>query len=158
MRDKSTEIKAKWAVGIYRFGHRLYYSKSKLVKCLTPIYKLLDLVFNKLLLNTEIPAKVQIGDGLAIYHPYGIIINDDAVIGKNCILHHQVTIGNKGVTNKANLAPKIGDNCEIGAGAKVIGNVKIGANTKIGANAVVVKNSLPNAILVGVPAINIKEK
>ena len=33
--------------------------------------------------------------------------------------------------------PKIGNNCYIGAGAKIIGNVRIGDNVRIGANAIV---------------------
>lgn len=45
----------------------------------------------------------------------GIFISHNAHIGKNCTIFHQVTIGEgKGG------APQIGDNCYIGAGAKVI--------------------------------------
>ena len=44
--------------------------------------------------------------------------------------------------------PEIGDNCYIGAGAKIIGNVKIGNNVRIGANCVVVKDLPTNATCV----------
>ena len=40
-------------------------------------------------------------------------------------------------------APTIGNNCLIGAGAKIIGNVHIGNNVRIGANAIVV-DDVPN--------------
>ena len=40
-------------------------------------------------------------------------------------------------------APEIGDNCYIGAGAKIIGNIVIGDNVKIGANCVAVED-IPN--------------
>lgn len=62
----------------------------------------------------------------------GIIVSNDAIIGKQCQLYHQVTIGggNGG-------SPVIGDNVLIGAGAKIIGPVKIGNNVKIGAGCVV---------------------
>lgn len=40
---------------------------------------------------------------------------------------------------------KIGDNCYIGAGAKIIGNVHIGDNVRIGANAVVYRNVPDNS-------------
>ena len=53
---------------------------------------------------------------------------------------------------KNKTAAIIGDNCIIGAGAKIIGNVKIGNNVKIGANAVVVKDIPDNCTAVGVPA------
>ena len=63
---------------------------------------------------------------------YGIIISHNAIIGENCTIFHQVTIG-EGVGG----APTIGDNCYIGAGAKIIGDIKIGNNVKIGANCII---------------------
>jgi serine O-acetyltransferase len=74
----------------------------------------------------------------------GIIINDKAVIGKNCTIFHQVTIGE----GKNGGVPTIGDNCFIGAGAKIIGNVTVGNNVRIGANAVVVFDIPDNATVV----------
>jgi serine O-acetyltransferase len=43
--------------------------------------------------------------------------------------------------------PIIGDNCLIGAGAKIIGKIKVGNNCRIGANAVL-SNDLPDNSLV----------
>ena len=73
----------------------------------------------------------------------GIIVSNEAVIGKNCPLYHQVTIGggNGG-------APVIGDNVLIGAGAKIIGPVKIGNHVKIGAGCVVVMDVPDDATVV----------
>lgn len=45
-------------------------------------------------------------------------------------------------------SPKIGDNCYIGAGAKIIGNVVVGNNVRIGANAVVVEDIPDNSVVV----------
>jgi serine O-acetyltransferase len=47
----------------------------------------------------------------------------------------------------------IGNNVDIGAGAKVLGNITIGDNVLIGANAVVLKDIPTNSIAVGVPAV-----
>ena len=73
----------------------------------------------------------------------GIIVSNDAVIGKQCTLYHQVTIGggNGG-------SPVIGDNVMIGAGAKIIGPVKIGNNVRIGAGCVVAIDVPDNATVV----------
>ncbi len=73
----------------------------------------------------------------------GIFISHNAEIGKNVTIFHQVTIGegNGG-------APKIGDNCLIGAGAKIIGGITVGNNVKIGANCVVVENIPDNCTVV----------
>lgn len=72
----------------------------------------------------------------------GIIINNDVVVGKNCTIYHQVTIGggNGG-------APVIGDNVFIGAGAKIIGPVHIGNNVKIGAGCIVAED-IPDDVTV----------
>ncbi len=61
--------------------------------------------------------------------PNGIIVGGDAIIGKNCVLYHQVTIPGGNVI--------VGDNVTFYPGAKVIRNITIGSNVRIGANAVV---------------------
>lgn len=64
--------------------------------------------------------------------PNGIICGHDIKVGAECIIYHQVTIAGGDVT--------IGDNTELGAGAKVLPKVTIGSNCHIGANAVVVED------------------
>lgn len=80
------------------------------------------------------------------HHLNGIIIHTDAIIGENCIIMQQVTIG--GAMNGGDGVPVIGDNVLIGAGAKIIGPIKVGNNVKIGANAVVVKDIPDNSTVV----------
>ncbi len=97
----------------------------------------------------------NIGKGLLIYHPGATIINGSAIIGENCILHGNNCIGNKGP--KGSPCPFIGDNVEIGVGAKVIGDVKIADNITIGAGAVVIHSFTEEGITIGgVPAKKIK--
>ena len=80
---------------------------------------------------------------------FGVFISDLAIIGKNCVIFHHVTIGSN-TLNDAKLqgAPTIGDNCYIGVGAKIIGNITIGNNVRIGANCVVTKDVPPNNTVV----------
>ena len=72
----------------------------------------------------------------------GIIVSHNAIIGKNATIFQQVTIGegNDG-------APIIGNNCYIGAGAKIIGGIKIGNNVKIGAGCIV-STDIPDNVTV----------
>jgi len=55
-------------------------------------------------------------------------------------------------------APHIGNNVNIGTGAKILGNITIGNNVDIGANAVVIETIPDNALAVGVPAKIILKK
>lgn len=84
--------------------------------------------------------------------PHGmksIFISGGAKIGKNCVIFQQVTIGSITLPDsKGAGAPTIGDNCYIGAGAKIVGNITIGDNVRIGANAVVYKNIPNNSVVV----------
>ena len=74
----------------------------------------------------------------------GIIISHFAEIGYNCTIYQQVTIAQ----NEFDEAAKIGNNVEIGAGAKIIGKVVIGNNVKIGANCIIVEDIPDNATVV----------
>jgi serine O-acetyltransferase len=84
--------------------------------------------------------------------PHGIksiFISGGAQIGKNCVIFQQVTIGSVTLSDsKGAGAPVIGNNCYIGAGAKIVGNVKIGDNVRVGANAVVHKDVPDNSVVV----------
>lgn len=99
-----------------------------------------------------------IGPGLKIYHTGDFIwVGKSCKIGKNCTLRPGVVFGRKKVTPQANYVT-VGDNCEFGVGAKIIGNITIGDNVSVGANAVVTKDIPNNAIVVGIPAKIIKIK
>jgi serine O-acetyltransferase len=84
--------------------------------------------------------------------PHGvksIFISGGATIGHNCVIFQQVTIGSNKLSDSKGIgAPTIGDNCYIGAGAKIIGNVTIGDNVRIGANTVVYKDVPNNSVVI----------
>jgi serine O-acetyltransferase len=95
----------------------------------------------------DIPITCQLGGGLLIPHPQGIVIHPCAVIGVNCLLFQQVTIGaHNGLT------PVLGAHVDVGAGAKIIGRAMVHAHARIGANAVVTRDVPAWATAVGVPA------
>ena len=84
----------------------------------------------------------------------GIVISNQAKIGKGVTILQQVTIGVKYIGGKASL---VGDDVLIGAGAKVLGEIKIGNHVRIGANAVVLTDVPDGATAVGNPAKIIKK-
>lgn len=97
--------------------------------------------------GADIPLNSQIGGGLLMPHPNGIVIHPHVKIGPNCLIFQQVTIGqrNGGV-------PTIGGHVDIGAGAKILGPINIGDHAVIGANAVVLNDVPAGFTAVGIPA------
>jgi serine O-acetyltransferase len=98
----------------------------------------------------SISYQTKIGKGLYIGHFGGIVVNPQAVIGNNCNISHEVTIGSSNRGQKRGV-PVIGDNVYIGPGAKIFGNIRIGNNVAVGANCVVTKDVPDNGIIVGIP-------
>jgi serine O-acetyltransferase len=97
--------------------------------------------------GADIPLLCQLGGGLLLPHPNGVVIHPSVVIGPNCLLFQQVTIG---ATQDG--VPTLGGHVDVGAGAKIIGPVRIGDHARIGANAVVTADVPAGATVVGIPA------
>ena len=84
-------------------------------------------------------------------HGTGIVIGETAVVGDNCSILQNVTLGGNG-KDKGDRHPKIGDNVLLAAGAKVLGNIRVGNCSKVAAGSVVLKDVPPNKTVAGVPA------
>lgn len=95
----------------------------------------------------------SIGPGLLAHHPNGIVIGYGAVIGSNCTILHQVTLGESDVgPDGDHKYPKVGDGVTIGAGARLLGGITIGDGATIGAGSLVLSDVPANATAVGSPA------
>lgn len=104
-----------------------------------------------LMYNCKVPYQASIGKGTKLgYGGIGVVIHKGAVIGENCMISQQVTIG--GGNNRYPGLPTIGNNVHISHGAIVFGGITVGNNVEVGANAVVNKPVPDNAIVAGVPA------
>ena len=99
--------------------------------------------------GAEIDLSTQIGGGLMLPHPNGVVIHPDVVIGPNCMIFQQVTLGNN---RGRDGVPTLGGHVDVGPGARVLGAVTIGDHAVIGANAVVLRDVPAGAVAVGVPA------
>lgn len=86
-------------------------------------------------------------------HPYGITIREGTILGENCIIHQNVTIGQKKTEEKRAV---LGDNVNIGAGAILLGPVTIGDNVVIAAGAIVVENIPTNVTYISKHTILLK--
>lgn len=140
-----------WVMVVYRFGRWRYGVKPAILrKLFSFIYKFLYKCI-QIITGIEFPCEIEIGDNFIIDHFGGIVVSGYAKFGNNCRIRNGVTIGLKNI--EAVRAPVFGDNVDIGAGAKILGEIFIGNNVNIGANAVVLTDVPDNAIAVGVPAV-----
>jgi len=139
------------ALAYHRFGNWRMAVKPKILRA--PLSILYRFLYRRArnLYGIELPYTAQIGQGVIIEHQHGVVIHGNAVIGNNCIIRQGVTIGNR-YMDRPTEAPVMGDNVNIGAGAKLLGNITIGDNVNIGANAVVINSFPANNIVVGIPA------
>lgn len=92
----------------------------------------------------------EIGKGLNMPHPTGIIFGEYARLGENCTVYQHVTVGTKHLNDyKDRLYPEIGNGCVLFAGACVLGKIEVGDGTTVGCNSVLTKSTPPNSTVVG---------
>ena len=140
-----------WTLIIYRLGQWRYTIRMPLLrKPISLIYKILYKLI-QIITGIELPCEAKVGPNFVIDHFGGIIISGYASFGANCRIRTGVVVGLKNVQEPG--APQIGNNVDIGTGAKLLGNIRIGNNVIIGANAVVISDVPDDSIAVGVPAI-----
>jgi serine O-acetyltransferase len=138
-----------YVIALYRCGHSIRKIGFSPLRWSLSFIHLPFYIFFSIITGIHIPRGCRIGPGLRIFHYGCIVLNPDTIIGSNCTLRHDVTIGNRKSDHDV---PVIGNNVDIGAGAKILGAVNIGNGVKIGANAVVLNDLPDNSVAVGVPA------
>lgn len=140
-----------WVMLVYRFGRWRYGVRpAPLRKALSLLYHILFKLV-QILTGIEFPCEIEVGKNFIIDHFGGIVVSGYARFGDNCRIRNGVVIGLQRVEDK--VAPIIGNNVDIGTGAKLLGRIRVGDNSCIGANAVVLGDVPPNSIAVGVPAV-----
>jgi serine O-acetyltransferase len=141
-----------WALVIYRFGRWRYGVRPALLRKFFSLIYRIAFKLIQIITGIELPCEVEIGRNFVIDHFGGIVISGFAKFGDNCRIRNGVVVGLKRVDEPQ--APVIGNDVDIGAGAKLLGPISIGNNVAIGANAVVIRDVPDDCIAAGVPAIN----
>jgi serine acetyltransferase len=106
----------------------------------------------------ELPVTTVVGRRVVIGHQSGIVIHPKAVIGDECLIRQNVTIG-AASHDRSFEAPKLGRGVQVGCGAAILGPVTIGDGARIGPNAVVTTDVPAGAsVFVDVPRIILMKK
>lgn len=99
---------------------------------------------------------VEINGYTAIYAAGGVRINDNVLIGANCVItsvSHAADAIDPHERHQVTFAPvELKDNCWLGAGSVVLPGVTIGKNSIVAAGSVVTKDIPDNCICAGAPA------
>lgn len=149
--DRNWGAQGFWVMIVYRFGRWRYGVRITILRRLCSlIYKFLYMLV-QITSGIEFPCEVVIGRNFVIDHFGGIIISGFAKFGDNCRIRDGVVVGLRRVGE--NYAPTIGNDVDIGSGAKLLGPIRIGDGVLIGANAVVLCDVPDNSIAIGVPAV-----
>lgn len=140
---------------IYMIRYMLFYKKShNLIKRINRTR------YNRLLIQRygifcNVDSCADIGKGLFLPHPHGIVLGAGVTLGENCTIYQDVTlgsIGGRGGISEPKEYPTVGKNCIFYAGCKVIGEVNIQNDTVVGANSVLRCDTENKSIYAGVPA------
>ena len=149
--DKSTPdqrwTQARALLASIRMHQRYRARKGATATMLRKLARLRYMLWSTLTASDIDPA-ARLGEGLRLPHPTGVVIHRDAVLGPNCMVMQQVTIGQLAEDG----APTLGANVYVGAGAKILGKITVGDDVRIGANAVVLKDVPSGCTVVGNPA------
>jgi serine O-acetyltransferase len=95
--------------------------------------------WNQFLTGVDIAPQAVIGAGLRIAHGTGIVIGNATVVGRDCLIMQNVTLGAP-TTARITDMPVIGDRVVLGAGCAVIGKVSVGDDCFVGAHALVTED------------------
>ncbi len=104
----------------------------------------------------DIEYSTKIGPGFYLGHWGGVVINGSAVIGANCNISHQVTVG-ADAKRGLDAVPIVGDRVYIAPGSKVFGKITLGDGCAVGANSVVTQDVSPGTTVAGLPARVVSE-
>lgn len=104
--------------------------------------------------NCQISPTAKIGRNVHFPHPIGIVVGDGAVIGDDCVIYQNVTLGQKN-----GKYPTLRNGCVLYPNSVVVGGIYLHEDTIVGAGAVVTKDTeASHEVLAGVPAKQINRQ
>jgi serine O-acetyltransferase len=135
-----------WAVAVHRFGNwRMGVRNRPLRALFSLVYRMLAKA-NEWFGGIDLTYTVRVGRRVRIWHHGGMTL-EALEIGDDVHIRQNVTFGLRQHGDPRWLKPVIGANCQIGAGAVIVGPIMIGEGSTIGANVVLAQDVPPHSIV-----------
>ncbi len=133
------------AIFLYRIGHALH---GMAIPLLPRILSILA----RFWAGVEIHPGARIGLDFFIDHGTGVVIGETAVIGNECILFHNVTLGGTGKF-RGKRHPTLADRVYVGTNSVLLGPIQVGSHSYVGANSFIFMRDVPpHSTVAGTPA------
>lgn len=113
-----------------------------------PITSIPFVWLTRFLYKVDFGPQCELGPEIYFPHPFNIVIGGRCRIAGKCSIFDGVSIGKK-YPGRDNPMPKIGFNCKLYSGAKILGDVILEGNNSIGANSVCTVSLKKNYSCVG---------
>jgi serine O-acetyltransferase len=113
------------AVGLFRLAQALRPRSAKLAALVKSL--------NSALTGADLATEAQVGGGLQLLHPSGVVIGPNVVIGQRCTILAGVVLGD----GKGAKSPVIADDVWLGTHAVIAGGLRIGDRASIGAHTLI---------------------
>ncbi|ONH27815.1 serine O-acetyltransferase [Pseudofrankia asymbiotica] len=140
------------ALVAYRVGHWRLTAPAWLRSPVGILYKLVNEIVIRGLYGVEIADEAVIGRRVRIGHHQAVQIPAFCVLGDDCLIRHNVTIGFASGTASRDAVPAIGARVEIGPGSHLLGPIEIGDDVRIGPNSIVTVDVPAGATVFAAPA------
>lgn len=150
--EKSRRFLTKLRYTLFTPGFQFTYCWRNASLAKNPISRLFWAILHRRCMfhtGIQIPIGTKIGEGFKIGHFGNIVINPNAIIGRNFSIAQGALIGNASGKHKG--TPKIGDYVIVGANSIIIGGITIGDYVLIAPGAFVNFDVPDNSIVIGNP-------
>lgn len=129
------------AIAVHRFGTWVSNKRPGMLR--TVLLRLYRMLY-RYVRNTygiEIPLTVVLGRRLLLAHQNGLVFHWKTVVGDDCLIRHNATIGaGYGGAKTLHKGPHLGNRVEVGPGAVIFAAVTVGEGAVLGPNVVVMSD------------------
>lgn len=140
------------AIAVHRLGVWRKRQPAPVRKLVGLLYKLLNEGLVRNVYGVTLYDTSSIGRRVRIGHHVGVLVGSRTVIGDDCVLRQNVTLGLADDSAPVEQQPRIGSGVHLGAGCSVLGPVTVGDGAVVGPHAVVLTDLAPGATAFVPPA------